>query len=593
MNLEELRRLAVERPEDYRARVEALPVEDREALARQWVELWRETCRKDLKFYARNIEVPGTPVPHKPEEFYPEKLSPAGHHDLVLSAIQAMADGRDEADGLMVFMPPGAAKSTYASVVGPSWLLGRERCNLIAVSYADDLIHGFSRRVRSIIRGEDHQNIFMSPLTTENIEEWELGNGSIYKCGGIMSGITGKRANWLFIDDPIRGERDAQSELIRNRIWEAWNQDLDTRLLPGGKVVLIQTRWHEDDLAGRLLGEEWKGQSGLWRGKDGRMWRVINLPMKAEHADDPMGRKPGERLWPEFFTEKFVDRIETKGGRTWSALYQQRPAPNDGAILQRSYFQPWLKTYQPGHDVDPMLVGMPRPPECEFVVLTYDTAFEAGQENDESAMAAFGIFRAPKVDVRFGGRHIEGSQKLYNVILLGAWSGHIHAADLKAKVKEHSDAMEPDLILVEKRASGAQLVQELQRARYPVQAWLPPGKRTEAGKVARAHGCAMVLDSGCLWYIPTKGTERLIEQCVAFPYGQRDDLVDALTMGLIYFREHWMFHVPTDLLTEQEHSEALAQQWEAARAGRRLYSDTSPAKPGLVLGADRVRRLYS
>lgn len=230
----------------------------------------------------------------------------------------------------MVFMPPGSAKSTYTSDLFPPWYLaqGRDR-SIIAASNTADLAQSFSRRVRGRIR--EHGATLGYGLEREAEELWTTTNGGQYRAAGVGGVITGLRADLAVIDDPIRSREDADSEVRRNRVWEWFQDDLVTRLRPGAGVVLVQTRWHEDDLAGRLLERE-----------AGR-WRVLSLPAIAESPDDPLGRAPGQPLWGDDeygYGADLLRKRETAEARTWAALYQQRPAPAEGSYFLRHWIVP-------------------------------------------------------------------------------------------------------------------------------------------------------------------------------------------------------------------------------------------------------------
>ena len=173
--------------------------------------------------------------------------------------------------------------------------------------------------------------------------QWTLTNGSEFMAGGLLSGLTGNRGALGVLDDPIAGRAEAESETIRKRTWEAYVDDFCSRLIPGAPQVLIQTRWHEDDVAGRIPPEGWDGESGWIDGRDGRRWYVICLPAIADRLDDPLGRQIGETLWPEWFSLAHWEPFK-KNPRTWSSLYQQKPAPAEGTFFQRG----WFRRYRPG-----------------------------------------------------------------------------------------------------------------------------------------------------------------------------------------------------------------------------------------------------
>jgi predicted phage terminase large subunit-like protein len=306
--------------------------------------LRRRQARTSLEGYARYIEVPGAPATEEEdtEDFLPVETTLADHHRLILQAADrciATRYGR-----LMLFMPPGSAKSTYGSVVVPSYVMGKiPGYRVIAASYGSDLARKMGRRTRSVVRQAGFRNLFGTTLSKEvsAADEWSIDNGSEYMSGGILSGITGNRANLVVIDDPIKGRQDADSEAVRKSTLDAYEDDLKTRLLPGGSILLIQTRWHEGDLAGSILPVNYAGESGMIPCRDGQTWEVICLPAKAERLDDPLGRQPGEYLWPEWFDRQHWAQFE-RNPRTWSALYQQRPAPEEGDYFRRE----WIRTVE-------------------------------------------------------------------------------------------------------------------------------------------------------------------------------------------------------------------------------------------------------
>jgi len=303
----------------------------------------RRKARRSLVDYARYIEVPGAPVEEQDEDSdeaeYFAETQLAKHHILILEAAQRCIEkpyGR-----LMLFMPPGSAKSSYGSVVVPSWAMGQKPgFKVIGVSYGSDMAKKFGRRTRSIIKQSKYRALFSTSLSGDQAaaDEWALENGSEYMSGGILSGITGNRADLVVIDDPIKGRQDADSEVIRQRTWDEYQESVLTRLKPGGSIIIIQTRWHEDDLSGRILPDNYAGESGMIMGKDGFEWEVICLAAECERADDPLGREIGQMLWEEWFDEKHW-QVHRKNPRTWSALFQQRPAPDSGDYFKKE----WIK----------------------------------------------------------------------------------------------------------------------------------------------------------------------------------------------------------------------------------------------------------
>lgn len=305
--------------------------------------LRRRKARKSLVEYARYISVPGAPTSEDDEDsedFKPVETKLALHHEIILDATQrCIAKHRGRT---MLFLPPGSAKSTYATVVSTTWAMGANpNFRAITVSYGTDLARKFGRRMRSIVKQPAFQSLFNCSLSADSsaADEWALTNGSEFMGGGILSGITGNRADFIAIDDPIKGRQEADSEATRKSTIAAYEDDVLTRLKPSGSIMMTLTRWHEADLAGSILPENWNGESGMIKCRDGETWEVICIPAQAERLDDLLGRQVGEYIWPEWFTEDHWRPFKLKP-RTWSALYQQRPAPDTGDYWKREWFIP-------------------------------------------------------------------------------------------------------------------------------------------------------------------------------------------------------------------------------------------------------------
>lgn len=305
----------------------------------------RRRARDSLVEYARSVPIPNAPAGPDDENwiFRPIETALVTHHRVILEEIQETMitpNGR-----LMIIAPPGSAKSTYASVVAPAWALCKwPGYRIITVSYADEMIRKHSRRTREMCKAREHQVIWRErPVVRKDyggVDGWALTNTSEYMCSGIMGGVTGNRANGIVCDDLIAGREEADSAVIREKTMEAFRDDVETRLLPGGWIIVINTRWHEEDPCGHILPVDYRGQSGMVKGQDGRDWLVLNIPAKCEHADDPAGRELGEYLWPEWFPKSHWQGFENdpKGQRRWSALYQGRPTGDAGDDFKREWF---------------------------------------------------------------------------------------------------------------------------------------------------------------------------------------------------------------------------------------------------------------
>ena len=245
---------------------------------------------------------------------------PSKHHLHLISELEGLSNGTY--DRLMILMPPGSAKSTYASVIFPAWWLGQHpRSSVISASHSAGLAKHFSRRVRGLIMEKEHYLGFGVSNQQRAIDTWTTTRGGEYLSVGVRGAITGRRADLVIIDDPVRSQADAESPRQRDHIWDWFKSDVTTRLKPHGRVVLIMTRWHPDDLGGQLLE------------RTGAEWRIVRLPALAE-PDDPIGRPLGAPLWPEWESlDALMRKRDLIGERAWSALFQQAPMPAGGRLF--------------------------------------------------------------------------------------------------------------------------------------------------------------------------------------------------------------------------------------------------------------------
>lgn len=323
--------------------------------------LRRQRARASLPEYSLSIDIPGiptkeiedvedpatgklvNPIEREPAVFQPIESRVALHHLVMMQAIQRCIEtprGR-----LMVFAPPGSAKSTYASVVGASWAMGRKpNQQIILASYATGIAAKQSRKVRSIVSQPAYSSLWAErPQLLDDqraVDDWSLTNGSSMMAAGLLAGITGNRADGLIIDDPLANREQADSATIREKIYNEYIDTAMTRAKPKMWVILIMTRWQEEDLCGSILPLDYAGESGIIDCRDGQKWEVLCIQAEAEREDDPLGRKKGEFLWPEWFPREHwaTWRDNPRAARTWAALYQQRPAPFTGVHFNREGF---------------------------------------------------------------------------------------------------------------------------------------------------------------------------------------------------------------------------------------------------------------
>lgn len=266
-------------------------------------------------------------------EYTNPDYDPAVHHKLIIEKLEAVERG--DIDRLMIQMPPRHGKSELASRRFPAWYLGRHpKRSIISASYNSELAGDFGREVRNIIADPGYRNLFDVHLAPDSkaANRWHTDNGGSYVAAGVGTAITGRGAHVLLIDDPIKDREEADSETQRDRIWDWYSSTAYTRLMPNAAVIVIQTRWHEDDLSGRLL-------EAMQRGGD--QFEVLTLPALADDGDQ-LGRAPGDPLWPEWYGTSQLHRIRANTiPRDWQALFQQSPSPEEGNYFKRD----WLRWY--------------------------------------------------------------------------------------------------------------------------------------------------------------------------------------------------------------------------------------------------------
>ena len=412
-------------------------------------------------------------------------------------------------------MPPRHSKSwTLRAYV--AWCIGRHpKWQIIYATSSDSLAMDAGREIRDMVASEEFRAIFPGVelrVDSQAASRFHTNHGGIFLAVGLGTRIQGRGVNLGIIDDPIGDPRDADSEAKKASLWQWYSPGFYSRLMPDGRVVVNHTRWREDDLIGRVLKEHAH-----------QNWRVVNYPAILPN---------GEALWPEFWPlEVLLDIKETSSTRDWEAVYQGRPTADEGGILKRHWWQRWSRS---------------EPPPIEHVVLSLDTAFSEKDSADYSAATVWGYFRSKDTE------DDTKSPKVYdNIILLDAWQGRVDFPDLRAQCKALIKKHEPDTVLIEKKASGQSLIQELRRQGIPVVAYTP-----DRDKVARAYSVQSIFESDCVWAPAGKSfADMVIDQCAAFPTGAHDDLVDCTVQALIRFRQSGRLSLDTDPFDEPKPKE--------------------------------------
>lgn len=431
---------------------------------------------------------------------------PAPHHKLLARKLEAVA--RKELRRLIIEVPPRHGKSMLASEFFPAYNLGlNPEDQIIAATYAQGLADDFGRKVRNLISSDIHREFFPDSKLSDDSQaanRFHLESRGAYFAVGVGGPITGRGAHLLMIDDPIKGREDAESETMRQRLKDWYTSVARTRLMPGGAIVVIQTRWHEDDLAGWLQREH--AHEG---------WEVLRLPAIAEGPDE-LGRHEGDALWPEAYPLQELEIIKRAvGARDWAALYQQRPSAMEGAILKRDNWRYFTPT-----DTQPK--GLVEALGVERVVQAWDTAFKTGKDNDYSVGVTIGVAKS-------------------RYYLLDLWRDRVEFPELKRALVAQASKWGAHAVVVEDTAAGQSLLQELRRnTRIPLVA-----VKADRDKVSRTHAITAIHEAG-LVYLPEgeHWVSDFVDECAGFPSAVHDDQVDAFVHGLTYARPLSTIDVP-------------------------------------------------
>lgn len=410
---------------------------------------------------------------------------PARHHRLLLESLSRLSVG--EIDRLMVLMPPGSAKSTYASILFPAWwFIQHPNTSIIAASHTADLATHFGRQVRSLVSEFSSVLGYSLNANSRAASRWQTSNRGEYFATGIRGPIAGRRADLAIIDDPVKSSVDAQNARHRDRIWEWYCSDLVTRLKPHARIALIMTRWHEEDLAGRLIAQA------------GKPWNMIRLPALAE-VDDPLDRVVGEPLWPEWEDSAALEeKRNAVGERVWAALYQQSPRPLEGSLFKVSRIQ--------------LLDELPRDVVGPAVRAWDLAATVARPGSDPDWTVGIKMLRDPV------GRWI-----VLDVVRLRGSPHEVETAITDAALADGTAVM---IALPEDPGqAGKGQVSYLagKLGGYNIKA-----SRETGSKILRATPLAAQVEVGNLAFLRAAWNHVLLEELRDFPFGRKDDQVDAL-----------------------------------------------------------------
>lgn len=430
------------------------------------------------------------------------------HHKIMAEAFERVANG--SLKRLIINMPPRHTKSEFASYLLPAWFLGKyPGKKIIQTAHTAELAVGFGRKVRNLVGAADYQKIFHGvglQSDSKAAGRWSTNKGGEYFAIGVGGAVTGKGADLLIIDDPHSEQEAMMGQFdvsVYDKVFEWYSSGPRQRLQPGGAIVIVMTRWAKRDLTGQIVSSSIK--------KEGSSeWEVIELP-----AIMPSG----EPLWPEFWSIDELQKLKVELPISkWSAQYQQDPTSEEGALIKRDWWNVWEGE---------------KPPPCDAVIVAMDTAFSKTERSDYSACVCFGVFNHPNAS----------GKPIQNLILLDAWKDKLEFPELKATTVQYYKDWSPDMFIIEKKASGAPLIAELRNAGIPVQEFTPT--RATGDKIVRVNAITDIFASGVVWAPDDRFAEEVVEECAAFPSGDHDDYVDAVTMALMRFRQGG-FIIPTD-----------------------------------------------
>ena len=423
------------------------------------------------------------------------------HHKQVARQFEKLS--MNPGSRIIVNMPPRHTKSEFASYLLPAWLIGKNpELKIIQTTHTAELAVRFGRKVRNLMELDIYKEIFPDVdlrADSKAAGRWETGQGGEYFAAGVGGAITGRGADLLIIDDP-HSEQDALSDTAMEHAYEWYTSGPRQRLQPGGSIVVVMTRWSLKDLTGKLI----KAQASDIMSDQ---WDVIEFP--AILPSDNV-------LWPEFWKKEELLKVKASlSVGKWNAQWQQNPTAEEGAIIKKEWWNKWEKDSIP---------------PVSYIMQSYDTAFSKKETADYSAITTWGVFQPS-----------EGGPD--NIILMDAKRGRWDFPELKSNAMEEYKYWEPDMVLIEAKASGTPLTDELRTMGIPVVNYTPSKGRD---KHTRMHMVAPIFESGKVWAPEKKFSEEVIEECAAFPNGEHDDFCDSMSMALIRYRKGGFLRLDSD-----------------------------------------------
>jgi predicted phage terminase large subunit-like protein len=424
------------------------------------------------------------------------------HHRRLAKIFEEIAEGKKKR--VIVNIAPRHGKSEMISYLAPAWFLGKyPHKKIIMSSHTADLAVNFGRRVRNLVGSDQYKDVFPAvelQADSKSASRWGTNFNGEYFAIGVGGALAGRGADLFIIDDP-HSEQEAKTGRpdVFLPAWEWFQSGPLQRLMPGGAIIIVMTRWSKLDLTGQIL-------SQMAREEDVDPWEVVEFP--AILNDKP--------LWGDFWSiEELLGKKAGMDPRYWQAQYMQNPVSEEGALIKREWWQIWDKE---------------DPPTCEFTIMSLDAAQEASNRADFNALTTWGVF-------------FNEESSNFNIILLNSIKKRMEFPELKRLVLEEYKEWEPDAFVVEKKSNGAALYQEFRRMGIPVGEFTP-GKGQD--KISRVNAVSDLFSSGIVWAPDRRWAKEVMEECNDFPSGTNDDLVDSTTQALIRFRQGGFIKLPSD-----------------------------------------------
>jgi len=428
------------------------------------------------------------------------------HHARLAKLFEEIAEGKRKR--VIVNIAPRHGKSELISYLAPAWFLGRHPTKkVIMASHTADLAVNFGRRVRNLVGSDSYKDIFPDvslQADSKSASRWGTNFNGEYFAIGVGGALAGRGADLFIIDDP-HSEQDAKlgKPDVFLPAWEWFQSGPLQRLMPGGAIIVVMTRWSKLDLTGQIVNQ-------MIKNDEVDDWEVVEFPAILEEDGE---EKP---LWPEFWPlEELTARRAALDIRYWNAQYMQNPVSEEGALIKREWWNMWEGE---------------KPPACEFIIMTLDAAQEANNRADYNALTTWGVFMNEETNN-------------YNIMLLDAIKQRLEFPELKELCLEEYKSWEPDAFVVEKKSNGAALYQEFRRMGIPVGEFTP-GKGQD--KISRVNAVSDLFSSGIVWAPDRRWAHEVVEECNDFPSGANDDLVDATTLALMRFRQGGFIRLPSD-----------------------------------------------